>query len=149
MATVNISNLFLNDNKRYREDVVVTVPAILNQGGGRANAAPTYAQYGDALTASVIEADTIVQKAYVIVDEAFATNAVAGITIGGTAFFTDLDVTSTGLSVSTEVDDLFANGGDVVVTLSGTGLSGNVTTGKLRVVVATEHPSIKNGQYAN
>lgn len=147
MATVNISNLFLNENKRYREDIVVTVPAVLNQGGGRSNATPTYVQGGDALTASVIEADTIVQKAYLIVDEAFPTDAVAAVTIGGAGYFADVDLTATGLVVSTNVDDLYTAGGDVVVTI--TGITGSITTGKLRVVVAAEHPSLNNGQYAN
>ena len=146
MANLNIKNLFLNENKRYREDVVVTLPAILNEGGGRTNATPTYVQGGDTHTAGVIEADTIVQKAYVIVDEAFVATTTATITIGGTTFFAAVDAATTGLLVSATVDALFTAKGDVVITMSGTG---DLTVGKLRVVIATEHPSLKNGQYAN
>jgi hypothetical protein len=146
MANVNVTNKFLNENKRYREDVVVTLPAVLNEGGGRANALPTYVQGGDTHTASVVEADTIVQKAYVIVDEAFAALTTATITIGGVAFFTTVDVATVGLLVSATVDELITAKGDVVITLSGTG---DHTVGKIRVVIAAEHPSLKNGQYAN
>jgi len=153
MAVRNITNRFLNENKRYTEAVVVTVPSVLKQGGGRSQALPEYVQVADALTAGVIEKDTLVTKAYLIVDEEFPTGTVATkatITIGGTTYFTGVDVDATGVTVSSEVDNLFATGGDVVVTLAGAdSATGDITTGKLRVVVDTIHPDLKNGQYAN
>ncbi len=147
MATVNVTNLYLNENKRYREDVVVTLPAVLKSGGGRSQADPVYVQGGDALTAAVIEADTIVQKAYLIVDEAFPTGAVLDVDIAGTAMFTSADLTATGLVVSTGEDNYFAKKQTVTSTISG--VTGDITTGKARIVLATEHPSLNNGQYAN
>ncbi len=147
MATVNVTNLFLNENKRYREDVVVTLPAVLKSGGGRSQADPQYIQGGDALTAAVIEADTIVQKTYLIVDEAFPTGAVLDVDIAGTAMFTSADLTATGLVVSTGEDNYFAKKQTVTSTISG--VTGDITTGKARIVLATEHPSLNNGQYAN
>lgn len=135
-------------NKRYREDVVVTLPAVLNVGGGRANALPTYVQGGDDHTASVVEADTIVQKAYLIVDEAFAATATVTVKIGATEVFAGTTaITSTGIQVSATEDLLVTAKSDVTITV-GT-LTGDVTTGKLRVVLACDHPSLNNGQYAN
>ena len=147
MATVNVTNLFLNENKRYSEDVVVTLPAILKAGGGRSQADPQYIQGGDALTAQVVEADTIIQKAYLIVDEAFPAGATLDVDIAGTAMFSTVDLTAGGLTVSTVDDKYFAKKQTVTSTISG--VTGDVTTGKVRIVLATEHPSLKNGQYAN
>lgn len=151
MATVNITNLFLNENKRYREDVVVTVPAVLNEGGGRSNALPTYVKAADTLSAEVVEPDTIVQKAYLIVDEAFPATAVLGASVGATAVFAAVDLTVVGLVVSATVDLLVTAKSAVTASITGTGLTAgdDVTTGKFRIVLATEHPSLNNGQYAN
>ncbi len=147
MATVNVTNLFLNENKRYREDVVVTIPSVLKAGGGRSQADPQYIQGGDSLTAQVVEADTIIQKAYLLVDEAFPAGALIAVDIAGTTVFTGVDGTATGLVVSTTEDLYLAQKQTVTVVV--TGITGDVTTGKARVVLATEHPSLNNGQYAN
>lgn len=151
MATINVKNLFLNENKRYREDVVVTLPAVLNQGGGRSNATPTYMKVADVHVAEVVEADTIVQKAYLIVDEAFAANSVLAATVGTTAIFAGADLATAGLVVSTTVDELVTAKSSVTATVTGTGLTAgdDITVGKFRIVLATEHPSLNNGQYAN
>ena len=143
----NITNKFLNDNKRYSEAVVVTVPSILTQGGGRSNADPIYIQGGEALTAQVVEADTIITKAYLIIDEAFPASAVINVDIAGTQYFVAADGTTTGMVVSTEEDNYLAN--SQTVTVSVAGITGDVTTGKARLVLATVHPTLKNGQYAN
>jgi hypothetical protein len=147
MPNINITNRFLNENKRYSENVVVTVPSIITNGGGRSQAQPMYLQGGDTLTASVLEQDTIVAKAYLIVDEVFPVGALGLVTIGGVTVHTGIDLTATGMTVSVTEDTYLPNGGDVVVTVSG--ITGDVTTGKLRVVLATEHPKLNNGQYAN
>jgi len=100
MATVNLTNRYLNENKRYREDVVVTLPAVLNEGGGRNQSLPEYIQGSDDLISNVIEADTIIQKAYLIVDEAFPAGALLAVDAAGTAMFTAVDLTATGLTVT-------------------------------------------------
>jgi len=147
MATVNLTNRYLNENKRYREDVVVTLPAVLNEGGGRNQAQPEYIQGSDDLIAHVVEADTIVQKAYLIVDEAFPAGALLAVDVAGTAMFTAVDLTAVGLTASA-TEDLYVPKKESVEAVI-TGITGDVTTGKARIVLATEHPSLKNGQYAN
>ena len=147
MATTNITERFLNQDKRYAEDVVVTVPAVLQQGGGRSNALPVYLQGGDAVTAQVIEAGTLIKKAYLIVDEAFPTGALIQVDIAGTQYFMNGVGDTTGLTVSTEEDVWLMN--SQTVTISVTGVTGDITTGKMRVVFDVAHPDLKNGQYAN
>lgn len=151
MATVNISDRFLNNKKRYSEGVVMTVPAVLNVGGGRANLAPTYLKVADDMVADIVEADTIVQKAYLIVDEAFPATAVLGADIGGTAIFAGADLTTPGIAASATVDLYTTAKAAITAAVTGAGLTaGNdITTGKFRIVLATVHPSLNNGQYAS
>ncbi len=144
--TVDITSRFLNQDKRESEIVTVTLPSVLQSGGGRSQAQPIYIQGGDALTAAVVEDDTIVTKAYLIVDEAFPAGAELAVDIAGTAMFGGVDLTATGLTVSAVEDAYFANGQTVTSTI--TGITGDVTTGKARIVLATEHPSIANGRFA-
>lgn len=143
----NITNLYLNENKRYAEAVVVTLPAILNEGGGRAGSAATYLQPGEAMNASVVEADTLAKKFYLIVDEPMPAGALAEVSVGGTVVHTAIPVDATGVTVSATEDEYFMNKGDVVITVTGVG--GPITVGKLRVIVDVVHPSLNNGQYAN
>jgi len=138
MATVNLTNRYLNENKRYREDVVVTLPAVLNEGGGRNQSLPEYIQGSDDLIAHVVEADTIVQKAYLIVDEAFPAGALLAVDVAGTAMFTAVDLTAVGLTASATEDLYVPNKESVEAVI--TGIVGDVTTGKARIVLATEHP---------
>ena len=147
MATINITNRFLNENKRYTEAVVVTVPAILNEGGGRTQAQPTYLQGGDSMTAQVIEADTLITKAYLRVIEPFPAGALIAVDIAGSTMFTSIDGTATGVTVSSIEDLYLANTQTVTVVV--TGITGDITTGKLAVVLDTIHASLNNGQYAN
>ncbi len=146
MAT-DVTQRFLNQDKREQEAVVMTIPAILKEGGGRTQSSPTYLQGGEALTAQVIEEDTIVTKAYIVVDEAFPTGALLNVNIAGTDFFIGVDGTATGLTVSTTEDQLFANPQTITVSIAG--ITGDITTGKARVLLETMHGSIRNGRYAN
>lgn len=147
MATVNITNRFLNENKVYDEGVVVTIPSVLEQGGGRSNADPVYVQGGDSLTAQVIEKDSLIKKAYLIVDEGFPAGATLSVDVAGTAYFTGVAITSPSMVVSTVEDTLFRESQTVTCTVAG--VTGDVTTGKVRIVFDTLHPLLKNGQYAN
>ena len=145
MAT-DITSRYLNQDKRESEDIVVTIPSVLQAGGGRSQAQPIYVQGGEALTAAVVEDDTIVQKAYLIVDEAFPAGATLDVDIAGTAMFSTVDLTATGLTVSTVEDAYFKLVQTVTSVVSG--ITGDVTSGKARIVLATEHPSIANGRFA-
>ncbi len=146
MAVVNITTRFLNQHKTEAEGVVVTVPAILKQGGGRSNAQPTYIQGGDALTAAVISEDTLIKGAFLQIDEAFPAGAEINVDIAGTQYFVAVDGTVAGFTVSTETNNFLKN--SQTVTISITGVTGDITTGKARVMLDVLHPSIKNGQFA-
>ncbi len=144
--TLNITNRYNNQDKRYAESVAVTLPALLEDGGVRLSTPPVYMQGGDAYTAAVVEPDTIVKKAYLIIDEAFPAGTLLAVDIAGTTFFTGVDATATGLTVSTTEDEYFANG--QTITVAPTGVTGDITTGVARVVLDTNSPSLKNGNYA-
>ncbi len=141
----NITALFNNQQKRYSEAVVVNLPSILKSGRGRSQAQPVYVQGGEALTAAVIEDDTLVTKAYVNVIEAFPAGATLDVDIAGTAFFTSVDLTTTGVVVSTEEDHHFAKRQTVTSVVGG--VTGDVTTGRLSIILDVIHASLKNGQY--
>lgn len=147
MAIQNITELFNNQQKRYAEAVVVTIPSILKAGGGRSQAEPIYIQGGDSLTAAVIEEDTLIKKAYINIIEAFPTGALLAVDIAGTTMFTSVDGTAEGIVVSTTEDLHLANKQTVTTVVSG--VTGDVTTGKLSIILDTVHASLKNGQYAN
>jgi len=144
--TVNITNRYNNQDKRYAEAVVVTLPAQLEEGGVRLSTPPVYMQGGDAYTAAVVEKDTIIKKAYLVVDEAFPANAVIDVDIAGTAYFTSAAITAPGVTVSAVEDKYFANGQTVTCTV--TGITGDILTGVARLVFDTASPSLKNGNYA-
>jgi len=147
MAIIDVTNKFLNADKRYSEGVVVTIPSVLSQGGGRSNAQPTYLQGGDAVTAQVVEKDTLLIKAYLHITEVFPAGSKINVDIAGTQFFNAVPADATGLTVSTTEDKYFANGQTVTTTI--TDVSGNITTGKALVILNTLHPSLKNGTFAS
>ena len=147
MATVNITNRYNNQDKRYAESIVVAQPSQLEEGGIRLSTPPVYAQFGDDHVSSVIEPDTIMKKAYLVLDEAFPAGALIGVSAGGVAIFTDVPGDATGLTVSTVEDEFFDAPADITVTV--TGGTGDIMTGLARVVLDTDSLSLKNGNYAN
>lgn len=146
MAT-SITAKFLNQDKRETEALTVTLPSILEEGGGRLQSAPTYAQFGEDYIAAVAPKESVLGKSYLLVEEAFEATATATVTINGIALFTDAPVSATGLVTSTVEDELLLAGGDVVITL-GT-LTGDATVGKLKVVTNYTPYTIKNGRYSD
>jgi hypothetical protein len=147
MATVNLTNRYNNQDKRFAESVVMAIPAQLEEGGARLSTPPVHAQYGDALTAAIIEPDTIIKTAYLIIDEAFPAGTTVDVDIAGTAYFTAVDVTSEVMVVSSVQNGHFKNGQTITVVFSGG--TGNITTGVARVVLDTVSPLLKNGNYAS
>ena len=146
MATVNLTNRYNNQDKRFAESVVMTIPSQLEDGGARLSTPPVYVQYDDALTAAVVEPDTIIKTAYLVIDEAFPAGSTIDVDIAGTAYFTAVDVTSSGLTVSTTSNTFLKNGQTITVSIKGG--TGNVTAGVARIVLDTVSPSLKNGNYA-
>ena len=145
MAVHNLTNLFNNQDKRYAESVVMTIPAQLDEGGQRLATPPTYIANGDALTAAVVEPDTIIKGVYLIVDEAFPAGTTLDVDIAGTQYFVAADVASKGIQVSSVENIYLTNGQTITV---GVNATGTVAAGVARVVLDTVSPSIKNGNYA-
>jgi hypothetical protein len=144
--TINITNRYNNQDKRYAEAVVMTVPTLLEEGGVRLSTPPVYLQYGDAVTSATVEADTIIKGAYLVIDEALPAGSLVNVDIAGTSYFVGVDGTVEGLTVSAESDNLLKNG--QTITVSVTGGSGDITSGLFRVVLDVVTPSLKNGNYS-
>jgi len=147
-AYVNVTPLYGNQDKRTSEAVVVTCPAMLDEGSQRVGSGPTYIKSGDAWTAAVIEADTIVKKAYLIVDEAFPSGATISVDIAGQSLFIDVPVDATGLTASTAEDLYFKVGQTVTVGITSGSAGTEVQTGVARIVIDEVSPSLRNGNYA-
>ena len=144
---VSITGKFLNQDKREFEALTVTLPSVLVPGGGRLQSSPEYVQYGETYVASVTPAKAIGGKSYLYVEEALPSGSLATITVDGNTVFTDVDVATTGLTVSTTEDFLMTTGGDVTIVISGG--TGNVTTGELKVVTNYVPFTVKNGRYSD
>jgi len=143
----DITPKFLNQNKRYSEAVVVTVPAVLSQGGGRSQAQPIFIQGGEALTAQVIEANTLIKAVYLNVTEAFPAGATFNVDIAGVQYFVATAVDVIGFTVSTEENNLLRN--KQTVTMTVTDVSGDVTTGRAEVIFDVIHSDLTNGQFTS
>lgn len=147
MANINITGQFLNKDKREHEALVVTVPAVIEPASGRTNAAPKYIQANDTLTASVVTANSILGKSYLVIEEAFPAGTTITVTGYGATLFTAVVGTATGITTSTAVDKLATAGGDVVVSILNA-TPGDILTGKVRVVLDTIPYNVKNGRYS-
>jgi len=146
MAT-SITAKFLNQEKRESEALTVTLPAILDEGGGRTNAAVSYAQFGEDYSAAVSPKESVLGKSYLIVEEAFAATATVTVTLNGESLFTDAPISSTGMVTSTAEDVLLLTAGEMVITL-GT-LTGDALVGKLKIVNNYTPYTVKNGRYSD
>jgi len=148
MADVNITSKWLNQDKRESEAITVTLPSVAQMGGGRTNRLDVYNQFGDVHAAYVVPAGSIVQKAYLIIEEAFPAGALIEATIAGaTVLFTAIDATVVGLTVGTTEDLLYLNDTNIAITVSGG--TGDITTGVAKVVVETIPFNEKNGRYSS
>ena len=147
MADINITSRHLNQDKRTAEALVVTVPAIAQERGGRTLQPPLYYQFGDKLIATVLTPGTLVQKSYIVIEEAFPSGATVTVTVNGTAVFTDAAIDAKGTLVSTTEDQYVETGGTVEIVINGG--TGDITVGKLKVVSEILSTNISNGNYAN
>lgn len=148
--SVSITTQFLNQDKRETEAITVTLPAVLDAGGGRANAPAVHAQYEETYLASVAPKESIIGKSYIVVEEAFTAATTVNVSIGGTAVFTEQLVDATGIFISATEDILLTAGGDVSINISSTAdaLSGDVLVGKLRVVHDYIPYNQRNGRFS-
>jgi len=145
---ISIADRFNNRDKRYAESVVMTCPAVYEDGSPRTGSGDKEIASGDAYTAAIIEPGTIVKKAYLIIDEAFPTGAKISVDIAGTAFFTDVAGDATGVTVSTVEDKFFQAGQTITVGIVAGTAGTPVKNGVARVVLDTVSTNLKNGNYA-
>ena len=145
---INITPRFNNQDKRYAEAVVMTCPAQLQEPSPRTGQGATYVTSGDSLTAAVIEPDTVIKKAYIVVDEAFPSGTKLSVDIAGTAYFTDVAGDALGATVST-VEDVYLKNGQTISVLIVNGPAGSeITEGVARVILDVVTPTLKNGNYS-
>ena len=149
MAYINVTPQFGNQDKRSAEAVVMTCPAMIKEGSARTGQGPEYITSGDAWTAATVEADTIVKKAYLIIDEAFPANTKLSVDIAGTPYFVDVDGAVEGIVVSTEEDGYFKLGQTITVGVVNGTAGTSIESGVCRVVLDEVSVSLRNGNYAN
>jgi len=87
MATVQQTDLFLNNQKRFSEGAVATFPAKLNDGNHRLGTAPEYINATDDYNAYCLPKMSIVRDFYLFTREAFDAGTEATVTtiVDGTA----------------------------------------------------------------
>jgi len=145
---ISIQNRFNNQDKRYAEAIVMTCPAMYEEGGQRAGTPPKYVTSGDSYTAQIVEPGTIVKKAYLVIDEAFPTGATISVDVAGNTFFSDAPADAKGITVSTLEDVHLANKQTISVMIVN-GTEGTVIQeGVARVVFDTVSINLKNGNYS-
>jgi len=148
MADVNITSRYLNQDKREGEAITVSLPAVSNVGGGRTQKSPVYNQFGDLHIAYVIPNNSITQKTYLVIEEAFPAGATISVnTIAGAQLFSGVDATVLGLTVATLEDELFIETDAIRITVDGG--TGDILTGLARVVTETIPYLEKNGRYSS
>ena len=145
MASIDLTNRYTNQQKRFAEAVAMVIPSQLEEGGSRLATPPVYIDFADSVKASIIEADTLVKKAYLIIDEAFPAGATITVDIAGTTYFAAAPLDG-GLVVSAIEDQHFVNGQTITCTFGGG--SGAIMTGVARIVLDSVSPRLKNGNYA-
>ena len=147
-AFISIGERFNNRDKRFAESVVMTVPALYEEGSPRTGLGDKYITSGDSMTAQIIEPGTILKKLYLIVDEAFPVGTELSVDIAGTTYLSAVDGAATGLTVST-TEDVLLNNKQTISVLVVNGPEGTeITTGVARVVVDSVSTNLKNGNYA-
>ena len=145
---ISIADRFNNRDKRYAESVVMTCPAVYDEGSPRTGSGDKTITSGDAYTAAIVEPNTIVKGAYLIIDEAFPTGATISVDIAGTSYFTDVAADSVGMTVSTLENQFLRNGQTISVMVVNGAAGTPIAEGVARVVLDTVSTNLKNGNYA-
>jgi ABC-type Fe3+/spermidine/putrescine transport system ATPase subunit len=145
---VGITARFGNQDKREACALAMTCPAMIEEAGHRTGTPPKYITSGDAWTAQIVGPDTIVKKAYIVVDEAFPAGTTVSVDIAGTTLFTDVAVDTKGLTVSGTEDLYFENLQTISVNIVNGAAGTAITEGVLRVVLDADNPGVRTGSYA-
>jgi len=149
MAVQQITDFYLNNQKRFTESAVMTVPAKLNDGNARLGTGPSYIDPADNYQAYCLPKMSLVREFYIYVREAFATGTTATITtiVDGEEIATDVAVDTVGtllLAAPTNLADgaLFDTQDGFDVTFNQTSVSG-----ALQVIAKYTAVDEKSGKY--
>ena len=148
MAYISIGERFNNRDKRFAESVVMTCPALYEEGSPRTGSEDKYIGSGDAFTAQIVEPATIIKAAYLIIDEAFPAGTTITVEIAGTNYFVDAAGDAIGITVSTTENVLLNNKQTITATFVNGTAGTPITEGVARVVLDTVSTRLKNGNYA-
>ncbi len=153
MATVQITDLYLNNQKRFAEGAVATFPAKLNEGNHRLGTGPSYINPADEYNAYCLPKMSAVKDIFIFVREAFAAGTTATVTtiVDGTVIETDLamDVVDTfKLSTASDTGGALV-GGALFNTVDGFSVAFNQTSvdGVLQVIAGYTSLDEKSGKY--
>lgn len=143
MAVVQISDLFLNNQKRFTEALVATVPAQLDDGNSRLGVLPRFVVGGDEYTAYAIPKNCIVGKFSLVVREEYDAGLTVTVTTGsGLTLFTNIPVDSVGITISSEEDTWFDSVDSLIFVFSD-----NATVGVVQVSGDFLSLDEKSGKY--
>ncbi len=153
MATVQITDLFLNNQKRFAEGAVATFPAKLNEGNHRLGTGPSYINPADEYNAYCLPKMSVVKDIFIFVREAFAAGTEATVTtiVDGTAIETAVAVDVAGtfqLSTASAVGGALEDG-VLFDSVDGFSVSFNQTSvdGVLQVTAGYTSLDEKSGKY--
>ena len=149
MANVQITDFYLNNQKRYTESAVMTVPAKVSEGDARLGTGASFIDPADNYVAYCLPKMAVVREFYIYVREAFASGTEATITtiVDGEAVETDLAVDGAGvltLAAAAGMPDgaLFDKADGFSVSFNQTS-----TTGVLQVIAKYTAVDEKSGKY--
>lgn len=153
MATVQQTDLFLNNQKRFAEGAVATFPAKLNEGNHRLGTGPSYIDPADEYNAYCLPKMSVVKDIFIFVREAFAAGTTATVTtiVDGEVIETALAVDVAGtfkLSTASSTGGALENGA-LYDSVDGFSVSFNQTSveGVLQVIAGYTSIDDKSGKY--
>jgi len=149
MAAVHISDFYLNNQKRFTESAVMTIPARLNDGDSRLGLGPQFISPDDNYRAYCLPKLSLVREFYIYVREPFEAGTVASVSTirDGEVIVTDMAVDiAEQLLLATPAN--MANGA-LFETADGFDVSFNQTSsvGALQVIAKYTAIDDKSGKY--
>lgn len=153
MATVQRTDLNLNNQKRFAEGAVATFPAKLNEGNNRLGTGPSYINPADDYIAYCLPKMSIVREFFIFVREGFDAGTVATVStiVDGTVLESTLDVATGGvftLATASKPAGALENGALFEV-VDGFSVTFNQTSveGVLQVIAGYTSLDEKSGKY--
>lgn len=146
MANKNLTAQFENNLRRFADGSTATIPAVVAPADVRTGVAQENVVSTDVYLAYSIPANVVVQKYYLIVEEAFdITLGTVTITdMDDNALFTAVDVLTVGATVSAVVDDYKALANGYKVAFNANSAAG---VGRLKVVAQYVNVEATDGRF--